>query len=40
MAEPEPFGTLPDGQAVQLYRLRSESGVEVSACTRFAFSHD
>ena len=29
----EPFGTLPDGQAVQLYRLRSESGVEVSACT-------
>ena len=33
MAEPEPFGTLPDGQAVQLYRLRSEGGVEVSACT-------
>ena len=33
MAEPEPFGTLPDGRAVQLYRLRSESGVEVSACT-------
>jgi aldose 1-epimerase len=33
MADPEPFGTLPDGQPVQLYRLRSESGVEVSACT-------
>jgi len=33
MAEPEPFGVLPDGQPVQLYRLRSESGVEVSACT-------
>jgi aldose 1-epimerase len=33
MAEPEPFGTLPDGRAVQLYRLRSERGVEVSACT-------
>ena len=33
MADPEPFGTLPDGQSVQLYRLRSESGVEVSACT-------
>lgn len=33
MAEPEPFGTLPDGQAVQLYRLRSASGVVVSACT-------
>src|SRR5919112_1054475 len=33
MADPEPFGTLPDGQAVQLYRLQSESGVEVSACT-------
>lgn len=33
MAEQEPFGTLPDGQAVQLYRLRNESGVEVSACT-------
>ena len=33
MADPEPFGTLPDGQAVQLFRLRSESGVEVSACT-------
>lgn len=33
MADPEPFGTLPDGQPVQLCRLRSESGVEVSACT-------
>jgi len=33
MAEPEPFGVLPDGQPVQLYRLRSESGVDVSACT-------
>jgi aldose 1-epimerase len=33
MADPEPFGTLPDGQPVQLYRLRSESGVDVSACT-------
>jgi aldose 1-epimerase len=33
VADPEPFGTLPDGQAVQLYRLRSDSGVEVSACT-------
>ena len=33
MADPEPFGTLPDGQPVQLYRLRSDSGVEVSACT-------
>lgn len=33
MADPEPFGTLPDGQPVQRYRLRSESGVEVSACT-------
>ncbi len=33
MADPEPFGVLPDGQPVQLYRLRSESGVEVSACT-------
>jgi aldose 1-epimerase len=33
MADPEPFGTLPDGQPVQLYRLHSESGVEVSACT-------
>jgi aldose 1-epimerase len=33
MADPEPFGTLPDGQSVQLYRLRSESGVEVSACS-------
>jgi aldose 1-epimerase len=33
MADTEPFGTLPDGQVVQLYRLRSESGVEVSACT-------
>ena len=33
MADPEPFGSLPDGQPVQLYRLRSDSGVEVSACT-------
>ena len=33
MADTEPFGTLPDGQVVQLYRLRSDSGVEVSACT-------
>jgi aldose 1-epimerase len=33
MADPEPFGTLPDGQAVQLHRLGSESGVEVKACT-------
>jgi aldose 1-epimerase len=33
MADPEPFGALADGQRVQLYRLRSESGVEVSACT-------
>jgi aldose 1-epimerase len=33
MADPEPFGTLPDGQLVELYRLRSDSGVEVSACT-------
>src|SRR4051794_10557191 len=33
MADAEPFGTLPDGQSVQLYRLRSDSGVEVSACT-------
>ena len=33
MADPEPFGTLPDGQRVELYRLRSDSGVEVSACT-------
>ena len=32
MADAEPFGTL-DGQPVQLYRLRSKSGVEVSACT-------
>jgi aldose 1-epimerase len=33
MADPELFGTLLDGQTVQLYRLRSESGVDVSACT-------
>ncbi len=33
MADPEPFGTLAGGQPVKLYRLRSESGVEVSACT-------
>jgi aldose 1-epimerase len=32
MADAEPFGTL-DGQPVELYRLRSKSGVEVSACT-------
>ena len=32
MADAEPFGTL-DGQPVQLYRLQSTSGVEVSACT-------
>lgn len=33
MAAPESFGTLPDGRAVQLHRLRSDSGVEVTACT-------
>jgi len=33
MADPEPFGMLPDGRPVRLYRLRSESGVDVSACT-------
>jgi aldose 1-epimerase len=33
MADPEPFGMLPDGQPVHLYRLRSEAGVVVSACT-------
>ena len=32
MADAEPFGTV-DGQPVQLYRLHSASGVEVSACT-------
>src|SRR5215203_568966 len=33
MANPEAFGTLPDGRPVTLYRLSSESGVDVSACT-------
>jgi aldose 1-epimerase len=33
MADEEPFGTLPDGQPIHLYRLRSESAVEVRACT-------
>ena len=33
MADPETFGALPDGQPVQLHRLASESGVEVTACT-------
>jgi aldose 1-epimerase len=33
MVDPESFGTLPDGRAVQLYRLRSDSGVDVSVCT-------